>query len=368
MKIAFAIDDTLDVSDGVQQAVITTGEKMRDMGHDVHYLAGETNRSDIKNIHSLAKSIRVVFNGNVLRIPKPVSAKKIKVLLEKEQFDVMHVQMPYSPFFVERLILNTPKRTKIIGTFHILPYKPLNKYATGLLGSVLKRSIKKIDYVISVSEPARNFCRSVFKVDSVVIPNPVDIKKYAVSKNKMYDKKRIIFLGRLVERKGAKELLRAYIELLKDNPELIDKTSLIIAGKGEQEKHLKKMAKELPAAADVQFLGFIKEEDKATLLNSADIAVFPSIAGESFGIVLIEAMAAQAKLILAGDNPGYSSVLKEFPELLVNPKNKKEFSKALLRLLVDNNSNETLSKKLRAHVNKYDVEEVCKALLKLYRS
>ena len=368
MKIAFAIDDTLDVSDGVQQAVITIGEKLRTMGHDVHYLCSDTNRIDISGVHSLAKTFKVAFNGNAMRIPRPTSRKKIKTLLLKENFDVIHVQMPYSPMFVEKIILSAPKNTKIFGTFHILPYKNFNKFATSVLGKIVKKSLKKIDQVISVSEPARDFCRSAFKVDSVVVPNPVDIKKYTVKKPAKYVKKRIVFLGRLVERKGAKELLMAYKELLTINPELISTTSLIIAGKGEQEKLLTKIAKDFPKEADIQFLGFIKEEEKSIFLNSADIAVFPSKAGESFGIVLIEAMAAGSRLILAGDNPGYRSVLQNFPELLVDPKNKKAFSLALIRLLEVNNKNTIISSKLKKHVTQYDVEKVCDALVKLYRS
>lgn len=368
MKIAFAIDDTLDVSDGVQQSVITIGERMRSLGHDVHYLASETKRKDIKNVHNLAKPLRVAFNGNAMRIPKPANKQKIKALLEKENFDVIHVQMPYSPLFVEKIILSAPNSTKIIGTFHILPYKTVNKYATSLLGKIIKRSLKKLNNIISVSEPAREFCRDAFKVDSVVVPNPVDINKFSVSSIKKYDKKRIVFLGRLVERKGAKELLLAYKELLINNPEMTEKLSLIIAGKGEQEKRLKKIAKELPGKADVQFVGFVNEDDKPSLLKSADIAVFPSKAGESFGIVLIEAMAAGSKLILAGNNPGYKSVLKDFPELLINPNNKKEFSTTIKNLLEDNDTNKAISKKLKSHVKQYDVDNVCQSLLKLYRS
>lgn len=368
MKIAFAIDDTLDVSDGVQQAVITIGENMRSMGHEVHYLCSDTKRKDLGGIHSLAKTFRVAFNGNFMRIPRPASRKKIKALLEEENFDVIHVQMPYSPLFVEKIILCAPKHTKIFGTFHILPYKNINKFAASVLGRIVKKSLKSIDQVISVSEPARDFCKSVFKVESVVVPNPVDIKKYTVRDTVKYSKRRIVFLGRLVERKGAKELLAAYKELLISNPELITTTALIIAGKGEQEKLLKKIAKEFPKEAEIQFLGFINEEDKPILLNSADIAVFPSKAGESFGIVLIEAMAAGSRLILAGDNPGYRSVLQNFPELLVDPKNKKEFALALGRLLEVNNTNFTISSKLKNHVKQYDVKKVCETLIKLYSS
>lgn len=368
MKIALALDDTLDVSDGVQQAVITIGENLRSMGHDVHYLASETTRNDLDNVHSLARTFKVAFNGNVMRIPKPASRDKIKRLLHSENFDVIHVQMPYSPLFVERVILNSPKNTKLFGTFHILPYSSVNRYATHILGKILRRSIRKLDVVISVSEPARDFCKKTFGVDSKVIPNPVDISKFKFAKKSVNYKKRIVFLGRLVERKGAKQLILAYKKMLESHPDLIDKTELVIGGKGEQESTLKNIAKSLPGGAQISFIGFVDELDKPNLLASADIAVFPSLGGESFGIVLIEAMAAQSRMILAGDNPGYNSVMGKFPELLVSPNQYDNFAEKMYQLLQDNDNNKQLSKKLHQEAINYDVKAVCKSLLDLYQS
>lgn len=368
MKIAFAIDDTLDVSDGVQQAVITIGEKMRSMGHDVYYLTSLTKRKDLKNIYSLTKYFKVAFNGNKMRIPLPVSGRKIKKLLEKEKFDVIHVQMPYSPFFVAKIINKAPENTRIIGTFHILPYKSINKVATYLLGLISLRSIRKIKQVVSVSDPARVFCKEVFRVDSIIIPNPVDINFFKQSKPSPKGKKQIVFLGRLVKRKGVKELVTAYKELLNTNPELVEKTTLLIAGSGVEEVNLKKMLDSMPIGSSVKFLGYINESEKPYLLANADIAVFPSLSGESFGIVLIEAMAAGSKQVLAGDNPGYRSVMQDFPKLLINPKNVEEFANRLFELLEDNDMNRRQSKILHEYVEKFDVSKVCAKLLGLYKS
>lgn len=368
MKIAYALDDTLDVSDGVQQSVITIGEKMRSMGHDVHYIASETKRGDLDNVHSMAKSLKVAFNGNVMRIPKPASSKKIKELLQRENFDVIHIQMPYSPFFIEKVILNAPKNTKLVGTFHILPFNAVNKYATSALGKLLRRSIRKLDIVTAVSEPAKVFCNKAFGVDPIVIPNPVDVSKYHGAKKSNNDRKQIVFLGRLVKRKGAKELILAYKKLLEDRSDLIATTELVIGGKGEEEKSLKKLASKLPQGSKIKFIGYVDESEKPNLLAGADIAVFPSLGGESFGIVLIEAMAASARLILAGDNPGYRSVLREYPNLLITPKKSKDFADKMYELLLDNQTNNKLSDKLHRGAKNYDVSVVCRSLIKLYSS
>jgi len=368
MKIGFALDDTLDVQDGVQQAVITIGEYMRSQGHDVHYITSQTNRQDLLNVHSLTRTIRVTFNGNKMRIPLPVSRKKIKHFLSQHNFDVLHVQMPYSPLFIEKLILCSPENTKIIGTFHILPYTKISSVSTRLLGLLLSRSLKKFDNVISVSEPARLFCLKAFKAESIVIPNPIALQKFKNIKKNKHEYKQIVFLGRLVERKGARELLEAYRKFLEDNETLRAKCELVIAGKGEQDKTLKFLAGSFPEGTNIKFLGFVDERDKPRLLGNADLAVFPSTGGESFGIVLVEAMASGSRLILAGDNPGYASVMHDFPGLLVNPKDTTKFAEKLRELLEDNQYNSALSAKLSKESEKYDIVKVAGSLLKLYSS
>src|SRR5579875_4032120 len=98
MKIGMVLDDTLDTPDGVQQYVLQVGRWLSAQGHDVHYLVGATTRTDIPNIHSLSRNKQVRFNGNRMSMPLPASRKKLKQFLRTEQFDVLHVQVPYSPF------------------------------------------------------------------------------------------------------------------------------------------------------------------------------------------------------------------------------------------------------------------------------
>ena len=369
MKIGFVLDDTLDVSDGVQQAVITTGEHLKTLGHDVHYITSSSSRKDITNVHSFVKLMDVSFNGNKMRIPLPANRKKIKKFLTQQNFDVLHVQMPYSPLFAEKVILSASKKTKIIGTFHILPYSKISTLSGKFLGLLLRRSLNRIDKFVAVSPPAASFCEQIFKKAAVVVPNPVELAHFKMlAKKSKHHLKRIVFLGRLVERKGAVELLDAFNLTLLRNPGSIETVELVIAGDGELKTKLSNKAKKLPDGAKVTFLGFINEKDKPALLNSADIAVFPSLGGESFGIVLVEAMAAGSKTIIAGDNPGYRSVLGQYPQLLVDPKNTENFANKLQEFLRYSNDSLPIGVDFEKESKKYDVSVVCGQLLKLYNS
>ena len=130
LKIAFVLDTTLDSEDGVQQYILVLGNYFKLRGHDVHYIAGETHRTDIDNLHSMAKSMNVRFNGNKVIYPLPAKIGPIKKLLEKEKFDILHVQVPYSPLFAAKVVKYAPKTTAIVGTFHIFPFNKVAYFGT----------------------------------------------------------------------------------------------------------------------------------------------------------------------------------------------------------------------------------------------
>ena len=121
LKIAQVIDDTLDSTDGVQQIVLAVGAWLAEQGHEVHYITSSTTRTEPANIHSIAGNMRFKFNGNRVGIPKPASRSKVKQLLAEQDFDVVHVQVPYSPLLAGRIISALPERTALVGTFMILP-------------------------------------------------------------------------------------------------------------------------------------------------------------------------------------------------------------------------------------------------------
>ena len=361
LRIGFVLDDTLDSSDGVQQYVLTLGKWLSSQGHYVRYLAGETKRNDIVGIFSLGKNVHVRFNQNVLSIPLPVSRKKIGRILDSEQFDVLHVQMPYSPLLARRVIAAAPTSTAVVGTFHILPASRIVSLATKLLGIILHRSLRRFDAMCAVSEPAQQYMKSVFRVAGSVIPNGVDIHSFKqISSKRKTGRLKIVFLGRLVERKGAEYLLRAFA--VSSNQK---NAVLTIAGTGPLASRLKNLAEELGIAKSVDFPGFIAESDKAALLGSADIAVFPSTGGESFGIILVEAVAAGSGVVLAGDNAGYQTVIEDAQQR-VKPQDIIGFAAKLDNLISDENLRSKIGREQQALLHRFAIETVGQQIVKLY--
>jgi phosphatidylinositol alpha-mannosyltransferase len=157
LTIGFVLDDSLDSTDGVQQYVLTLGVWLTEQGHTVHYLVGETKRTDVPNIHSLSRNVRVKFNQNRLSIPRFAPKSALRQLFQEVDFDVLHVQMPYSPMLAARVIALAPAKTAVVGTFHILPAGGLQASASRLLGVIERKSLRRFSSIVSVSEPARQF-------------------------------------------------------------------------------------------------------------------------------------------------------------------------------------------------------------------
>lgn len=369
MKIGIVFDDSLDRPDGVQQYIKTIGRWLQDQSHEVHYLVGESDpelNADLV-VHPLSKNFSVKGNQNILSLPLPADKEKIRQLLKREDYDVLHVQMPYNPLLSGRVISAASPETNIVGTFHIVGATWLENYGSKLLSILQRRTLKRFDHILSVSNAAQEFAKRYFGVESEVVPNAVDIKKFGHGRKlKKFDdgQQNILFLGRLVKRKGCELLLEAAHWL--DNRQMLENRRIIICGPGPLEDELKSKTKHYGLSDKVTFEGFIAEESKADYLSSADLAVFPSTGGESFGIVLIEAMANGA-LVLGGDNPGYASVLGPQPELLVDPNDTAALATRIDKLLSDKRLAERLTNWQDEEVKKYDVNAVGKQLEAIYR-
>ncbi|HEU5004751.1 MAG TPA: glycosyltransferase family 4 protein [Candidatus Saccharimonadales bacterium] len=366
LKIGFVFDDTLDSSDGVAQYVKTIGAWLSGQGHEVRYLVGETKLESWQGgkIYSLSKNYKVRFNGNRLTIPGPASRRQIKKILHEEKFDVLHVQVPYSPLLASRVIRLAPKNTVILGTFHIFPAGWLSQFGSRLLRIALANSKHRFDAMVSVSRASAEFARVAYGFKTEILPNAVDISKFrshgAVSKSD------IVFLGRLVGRKGCLELLKAVNILVKEPG--MSKIKVRVAGAGGLESMLKNYVKENKLGSNVEFFGFVSEEEKAKLLAGARLACFPALYGEAFGIVLIEAMAAGSGVVLGGDNPGYRSVLGEREELLVDPRDSEIFSQRLMSLLTNSKLAADLHTWQEQAVKQYDVNVVGRQIESIYHS
>ncbi len=362
MKIAFVLDDTLDKPDGVQQYILTLGSWLNQQGHDVHYLVAETKRRDIKNIHSLSRFIAIKFNGNAVRTPLPLRPKRAKAILQKYNFDVLHIQVPYSPLLAGNIIRAAGNKTAVVGTFHILPYSRLSSLGAWMLKYLNKRHVQRFDRMISVSAPAAGFARKIMGINSVVLPNVIDTQPYVAAKTSTSNVFTIVFLGRLVKRKGCLEFLQAIAKL----PSATD-IQVIIAGDGPERKKLETWVATHNLQRKVSFLGFIDEADKASLLKRANIAVFPSLGGESFGIVLLEAMAANHPVVIAGNNPGYASVMAGSTAQLIDPRNGAAFANLIKTYMYNPQQCQQAVKWQQQQLKQFEVTSVGPQIIKLYQ-
>ena len=409
MRIVYVYDDSLDRPDGVTQYVLTVSEWMKSQGHEVFYIVGETRRTDLDNVYSVSRNKTWKFNGNKIAVPFGASYKTLNKVLDEIMPDVMHVQGPYHPLLAGRTIKVGRKlfgeKLRIVSTFHIMPYGTIPKLGTNLLGIVSRQSLKLIDQAMAVSAPAQKFAADIYcQKDVIVVPNCVDLKKYEgkskissdlLSRLNNYDPAqntipKIIFVGRADVRKGAPWLISALSEI--KNREL-GQFQAIFAGRWSQAdmNNLMLLAEKsglvnsLPSAlvhpevverdslpSSVSFVGEVTESDKRALLASADIAVYPSTGGESFGIVLIEAMAAGRPVTLGCDNPGYASVLSDTPEALFSQgKNMKDSQSNLVEILVkyikDSKLRTDIASQQNKAVKQFDVNVVGKRLLEMYK-
>jgi phosphatidylinositol alpha-mannosyltransferase len=363
LRISFVYDDSLDGSEGVTQYVKLIGSWFSAKGHNVSYFVGQTKISTYEGgkVYSLARNIPVSFNGNKLSIPLPAKKSAIKNALAQAQPDVLHIQMPHSPMLAQRTV-NQAKNAAVVGTFHIFPANAAVRLGTKLLKLAYWGGLRKFDTVVSVSSAAQSFAKTAFSLNTEIVPNAVDIARF--KSNTSNTPFKIVFLGRLVERKGARHLIKAFAKVCSEFPQ----ARLVIAGSGEQSGKLKQLCQDLNISPYVEFPGFVSEEEKVNLLASAHIACFPSLYGESFGIVLIEAMAAGSGLVVGGNNPGYTSVLSPQPDLLIDPRDSEIFADHLIKLLKDKQLQDKLHRWQTEYVKRFDVNLVASELETIYRS
>ncbi len=395
LVVGLVLDDGLDAPDGVQQYVLTVARELETRGHEVHLIASTTTRTDLDRLHVLGRNLRVRFNGNELSSPLPARARDLDTLLGEVRFDVLHVQLPHSPFLAGRLVRRASSDVAVVGTFHILPESPVVAWGTRGLGLLERRTLARFDEVMAVSAPAAAFARSSFGVSSTVVPNPVDLTRFpappprtptdderptgtesghggvtasGVSDDAASGERplRVVFLGRLVARKGPRELVDA-AQYVVDHRLVARPWRLTLAGTGPLADELTRQVGYAGLTERVDLPGFVAEDAKAALLADADLVVLPSTGGESFGISVVEAMAAGGGPVLAGDNPGYRSTMAGLEDQLVAPRDRVAFGHALAHWLLDDEARARATERQRAAARRFAVESVVDDVEATYR-
>ena len=341
MKIALVSPYDYSYPGGVAIHIHNLHEQFTAMGHYVRIIApysGSRSDLDRRNIIPIGRPIPIHSGGSVARITlSPLLSAPLKAVLESEGFDVVHIHEP----LVSTITLATLGVSSCInvGTFHACH---TSSRGYRLLGPLLKRWFNRLHGRIAVSRPAQDFIGKYFPADYTIIPNGIDVASFSAEASPIEEfrdgKLNILFVGRIEKRKGLKYLLGAFKTVKRELP----RSRLIVVGPGDTSKQ--KMMARLTGLEDVVFTGFVSNEDLHRYYQTADVFCSPATGGESFGIILLEAMAA-SKPIVASSIDGYASVMTPGAEgLMVPPRDEAALAEALIQLL----KNEELRREMGA--------------------
>jgi len=354
VKIGLVTPYVYPLPGGVNQHVRYLYENLRLRGHDVRIITSShgLQRASEGDVIRIGKGFSVPANGSVGTITlSPRYLSQVRDVLEREQFDVLHYHEPFVPFL--SLIVLRLSTSVNIATFHAYGgFSPAYELGSKIMGSYAQRLHGRI----AVSAAARHFIDRFFPGEYRVIPNGVDTGRFrrAVPIARWQDGTRnILFVGRFEPRKGLLDLLKAYRILRKTGCQC----RLLVVGGGPQEREARRylVTRKL---AGVEFLGRVSDEERDALFKTADVYCSPATGRESFGIVLLEAMAA-GTAIVCSDIHGYKGVVRRDREgLLVPPRSPKALAAALATILADDARREAMAASGMARAEDFSWERV----------
>ena len=317
MKIAMVSPYDFTWPGGVTAHVTQLARELGRSGHEVQVLAphSPSRESQDADLHvPLGRSVPLPSGGSIARVSLSWWLyPKVRALLRKEQFDVIHLHEPMAPI-LPLCVLEFSDSVNV-GTFHA-SYARQHLYR--ITHPIIKRWQQRLHGNIAVSPAARRYVNNTFPGDYEIIPNGIDFKHFSTNVAPMPQyqdgKINILFVGRLEKRKGLRYLLEAYGKLKWDLPNI----RLIVVGPGNPDKESYRVMSS-QNLQDVEFVGRVSYDDLPRYYASADIFCSPATGAESFGIVLLEAMSA-GKPVVASDIEGFRGVMTHGEQGLLVPK------------------------------------------------
>lgn len=350
---------------GVQEVVLAQQRELTRLGHSVKIITPRP-KNFTKAIppHTILLGRSTKMNTpfhTMVDMSVSVDVAEIDVMLEKENFDLLHFHEPWVPMLSRQIL--TRSTSINVATFHAkLPETLMSRSIVSAVTPYTKSVLKFLDGLSAVSEAAATYVRTLTDEPITIVPNGIDLKSYRFNKRKKINPNQITYIGRLEKRKGVEYLLLAFARLQKRNPNV----QLLIAGKGVKEDNLKLMVSDL-RLKNVEFLGFVSNEEKIELMQTSSIVCSPALYGESFGIILLEAMACGA-VVVAGNNPGYRSVLTDRGQLsLVDPRESEDFANSLQLLMEDEQLRHIWRSWALNHVKQFDNAVIAKRYDQFYK-
>src|ERR1700758_1352168 len=362
MRIGMVCPYSFDVPGGVQPHVLQLAEVMRARGHEVSVLAPASPHASLPDyVVSAGKAVPIPYNGSVARLRfGPATHRKVKRWLVEGDFDVLHLHEPNAPS-LSMLALNIAEGP-IVAPFHTSTTKSLT---LTVFQGILRPMHEKIVGRIAVSDLARRWQMEALGTDAVEIPNGVDVGSFASAPRLdgyPLPGKTVLFLGRYGEpRKGMSVLLHALPRVV----ERFADVQLLIVGRGDEDE-LRGQAGEL--VTHMRFLGQVDDAGKASAMRSADVYCAPNTGGESFGIVLVEAMAAGTPVV-ASDLDAFRRVLCDGEcGRLVPIEDRAALADALIQVLANDVLGERYAAAGSAAVRRYDWSVVAGQIMRVYET
>ncbi|HET6653843.1 MAG TPA: glycosyltransferase family 4 protein [Nocardioides sp.] len=362
MKVGIVCPYSFDAPGGVQNHVKDLAEALIARHHDVSVLAPGEEDGTPSYVVLAGGAVPVPYNGSVARLSfGPVVAARVRRWLRDGRFDVLHLHEPATPSIA--LLALWAAECPVVATFHT---SNVRSRAMSASASILRPSMEKITARIAVSEYARDTLVQHIGGEPVVIPNGVYVDHYTAAVPRPEWRGAggtVAFVGRLDEpRKGFALMTEAFTRVASERPGV----RLLVVGGGDVEK----AAAGFPATlrGQVDFLGRASDKDKAAALRTADVYVAPNTGGESFGIVLVEAMAAGAT-VLASDIPAFARVLEGGRcGALFRAGDAGDLAEGLGALLTDPGRRTALDEEAARVVRRYDWGTVATKILQVYET
>jgi phosphatidylinositol alpha-mannosyltransferase len=367
MKIALVSPYDFAYPGGVVNHISNLQQQFTRLGHDVKIIAPASkavNTFGDRFIH-IGKPRPIPTSGSVARIAVSVQLDtQIKEVFAREKFDICHLHEPLMPNLCTSTL--RLKLAPMVGTFHASGARPWYIMFTPLAKWYLDRWFNKLDGRIAVSQPARDYINRFFPAEYTIIPNGVDthhFNSHNIPIEQFRDGKlNILFVGRFEKRKGFDYLLKAYRQIKSSLPD----SRLIAVGPGirlrsKYEKHIRRHE-----IGDVVFPGYVAYSELPRYYATADMVCFPATGRESFGIVLLEAMAA-GRPVVASAIEGYRTVLSDGQEgISTPPRDVDALARAIFKLAADTRLRQQMGACGVSRAGQYDWSVVAEKILAFY--
>ncbi|MFZ6002801.1 MAG: glycosyltransferase family 4 protein [Actinomycetota bacterium] len=320
MRIGLICPYSLTIPGGVQGQVLGLARSLRLLGHDVRVLGPCDGPPPDSGVTPLGRSVPTAANGSVAPLaPDPSAQLRTIRALRDEDFEVVHLHEPIAPGpTMTALLFASPP---LVGTFHAAGESAAYKY----LGWGLRRMARRLDHRVAVSPDAESLARSALGGEYQLLFNGIEVERFASGPAHPVEGPTIFFLGRHEPRKGLDVLLNALVDMPSD-------VRLWVGGDGPQTAELRARHGH---DRRIEWLGRISDDERAARMRGCTVYCSPSVRGESFGMVLLEAMAAGCALV-ASDLDGHRNVATDGQDALLVPVGDAEaLAKALRRVLDD---------------------------------